>query len=152
LSHFLSQKLSTICELHSHLIGLVSFIMNLMNRMPVISIVFGVLLDAAGIIAYVATGSSQKTALIPCIFGMLIFVCGILATKPNFLKHAMHAGAVIALLGLLAGGGRFFSVLLKKGIEGHEAGLAATGSLALLCALYLACCVKSFIEARKARQ
>jgi hypothetical protein len=137
-----------LCAFFPYVAGM----MTVMSRMPAISIIFGILLDVAGIISFVSTGSSQKTALIPCIFGMLIFVCGIMATNPRFLKHAMHAGAVVALLGLVMGAGRFFMVLVKKGFAGHEAGLAATGSLALLCGLYLACCIKSFIEARQARQ
>jgi hypothetical protein len=125
-----------------------------MNRMPIISIVVGVLLDLVGIFAYVATGSTQKTALIPCIIGMLIFVAGVLATRPSFLKHAMHAAAVIALLGFLAGAGRFSSSLLSllKGGEAKWIALFSVGSMTVLCGFYLALCVRSFIEARRARE
>lgn len=122
-----------------------------MNRMPAISMVFGVLLDVAGVVAFVATGSEHKTALLPCVFGIVIFICGLVAMKPNLLKHAMHVAAVFALLGFLAGAGRSIVVLAASGFEGNGLKIASTGSLTILCGLYLACCVKSFIEARKAR-
>jgi len=124
--------------------------MNIFNRMPVISIIFGILLNIVGVVAYVFTDMQHKTALIPCVFGLLILVCGVIARTPAHLKHAMHAAAMIGLLGLVAGGGRFVMGLIK-GAQGKEAALAATGTMALLCGLYVFCCVKSFIAAKKAR-
>jgi hypothetical protein len=44
-----------------------------------------------GIAGFVLTGSTHKTALIPCIFGLLFLVCGLLARKDNLRKHVMHA-------------------------------------------------------------
>ncbi|NJK92934.1 MAG: hypothetical protein HC904_14610 [Blastochloris sp.] len=123
--------------------------MSVMNRMPMISIVTGILLDIAGIFSFVSTGSQYMTALIPCVFGILIFIAGVVATKAAWLKHAMHGAAVVALLGLLAGGGRMIQTLVTGTVTFDK--VVATGSLALICGAYLAFCVMAFIEARTAR-
>jgi Ca2+/Na+ antiporter len=113
-----------------------------------ISIIIGVLLDIVGVASFISTGSTHNAALIPCIIGMIIFVCGILATKQKFLKHAMHAGAVVALFGLIMGLAR----LIEAFGDASVLKLAPTLSLIILCGLYLGFCIKSFIEARQARQ
>lgn len=118
--------------------------------MALIAIVFGILLDVAGIVSYVGTGSEHKTALIPCAFGSLILVCGVLALKPNLLKHAMHAAAMVGLLGFVAA--LIPNVIkLAKGKEISTVALASTGSMAILCGFFVALCVKSFIDVRRAR-
>lgn len=112
-----------------------------------ISVIFGVLLDIVGVASFISTGSTHNTALIPCIFGMIIFICGILATKQKFLKHAMHVGAVVALLGFVMGLARFIQTFS----DATPIKLASTIALVVLCGLYLGFCIKSFIEARQAR-
>ncbi|MDX6765334.1 MAG: hypothetical protein SFU85_00935 [Candidatus Methylacidiphilales bacterium] len=123
-------------------------------NMPLIAIVFGILLDLAGTVSFFATGATHKTALIPCVFGMIILVCGIIARKEALLKHAMHVAAVFGVLGFLASAGRFVPSLIKQlnGGEPSPAALASTGSMALLCGVFTALCVKSFIDVRRARQ
>ena len=41
----------------------------------------------------------KKTALIPAAFGLALLLCGALALKESRKKHAMHAAAMVGLLG-----------------------------------------------------
>jgi hypothetical protein len=121
-----------------------------MLNMPLIAIVFGVLLDVLGLGTYVATGMEHPTALIPCVFGTLILVCGVVGRNEKYLKHALHGAAVFGLLGFLAPLGR----LVPKAAKGElEWNLAAWSMVVMmgLCGVFLALCVKSFIDVRRAR-
>ena len=91
--------------------------------MAKVTIVFGIILIGLGLVAYF--GSTPKsspqgevtqldgggaigrklpiTALIPAFFGAPLLVCGLIAMRENLLKHAMHAAAMIGLLGSLGG-------------------------------------------------
>jgi len=66
--------------------------------MSSVSLFFAFAYLALGIGGFVLTGSTHKTALIPCIFGVLFLVFGLLARKDNLRKHVMHAAVLIALL------------------------------------------------------
>lgn len=122
--------------------------------MPTISIVFGILLSALGLGAYVGTGSESVTALIPAFLGAPILLCGIIAGI--FSKARMHVMHVAALLGLL-GTVPLAMSLPKVGtlIAGTaELPFATTMQLAMgtISVVFLAFCVKSFIDARRARK
>ena len=54
-----------------------------------------------GVVGYVATDRQSATALIPAFLGLLLLAFGWLARNDAYRKHAMHAVAVFALLGLL---------------------------------------------------
>src|SRR5215467_9296051 len=64
-----------------------------------VTIGFGLVLAALGVGGYVATGRTSLTALIPLAFGLVLVVCGALARREALRKHAMHAAAVLGLLG-----------------------------------------------------
>lgn len=98
--------------------------------------------------------SEAKTALIAfLIFGILALVCGIIGLSTEKRKHAMHAAAVVGLLGTLI----FF-----MGAKGALGGLREADGIRLahlsmmwlgvVSAVFLALCVRSFIQARKNRQ
>jgi len=65
----------------------------------------GFLLTGMGIYFYLFPENEQSfTALIPSIIGLGLMIPGIIAiTVPHNKKHAMHAGAMFALIGLLGG-------------------------------------------------
>jgi hypothetical protein len=115
-----------------------------------ISIVMGVLLGLLGIIGAVVSnmhGGKMQTALIPLYFG-LIFIAlgGGSIAKPSLRKHLMHALAAVALVGALMAG-------IVAAVRWPPSIMARTSMLGmtLLCALTVFFCVRSFIEARKAR-
>ncbi|HEX8522931.1 MAG TPA: hypothetical protein VF669_11780 [Tepidisphaeraceae bacterium] len=118
------------------------------------AIVFGVLMVLLGIGAFVGTGSTHKTALIPAYFGAAILLCGVIATKPAARMHAMHGAAMVATIGVIGS-----IVMVAKGITSA----ARSGALArpvafwcqvimlILCAVFVAMCIKSFRDARRNR-
>ena len=123
--------------------------------MPTLAIVFGILLDAMGFGAYVATGAHSITALIPAFFGTIIFLCGLFSVfLPKIRMHLMHVAALAGLIGTLGGLGM---VLPKLGtlIDGTAPRPLATGmqiAMGIVCLAFLVLCVKSFIDARRARK
>ncbi len=90
------------------------------------------------------------TSAIPAFFGAaLLAIFGLVVYKPGLRKHAMHAGAVIGLLGAI--GGLYYPLThlpLNWGQAGTRAGILMT----VTCAVYVALAVNSFIEAKKARE
>lgn len=128
--------------------------------MPVVSVVFGFLLIALGVWGYwggvlglweplrlTPPEKLSATALIPALFGILLVGLGLLAFKESLLKHAMHLASMIGLLGLVAAAGRLIAVGTVKGVGG-----VSLLTMTLLCAIFVALCVHSFIQARRRRR
>lgn len=122
--------------------------------MPVYAMIFGGLLTALGAVAFfspdlIAGGNArQVSAASPAFIGIPIILTGLtVLLKPELRKHAMHAAAVLALLGTLGG---LVPVILRKFDTTQTAVLVGLG-MAALSAAFLGLCVKSFIDARKAR-
>jgi hypothetical protein len=100
-----------------------------------------------------ATGDKgpSVTALIPSFFGVLLLALGLVARDDNRRKQAMHIAAGVSLLGIL---GSLMSVRKWPQIltgQAVERPLAAWEQMLmfLICATFLALCVKSFKEARR---
>ncbi|MGH7174086.1 MAG: hypothetical protein ACRELG_27765 [Gemmataceae bacterium] len=132
--------------------------------MPVVSVVFGLLLIAVGVWGYwggvlglwqpLGLPSPDRlsgTALIPAAVGIPLVVCGLLAFKESRLKHAMHGAAMFGLLGFMAAGYRLIATLVRKSKVEGVSGVSQTGML-LLCGVFVALCINSFIQARRRRR
>jgi hypothetical protein len=120
--------------------------------MASVTIGFGLALMALGVGGYYGTGGTSPTALIPLGFGILLVVCGALARRPAWRKHAMHGAAVLALLGFL-GPMRVLPqmVALASGTPvAHRAAVVDQLAMMLLCGILLALCIRSFVMARRA--
>ncbi|MFO0823058.1 MAG: hypothetical protein U0792_08045 [Gemmataceae bacterium] len=144
--------------------------------MPTMAVLFGITLIALGACAYLDPerfGSGkpvlspegvqvvgqdnlplyEKPAqhapdLIPAGVGSVILLAGIASiVAANARKHAMHAGAMASLLGAWAGLSRFSS-----GTTTYEAAVVVGYSLVVISMLFLALCINSFVQARKARE
>jgi hypothetical protein len=117
--------------------------------------VIGILLTLLGVLTYVfwkqlGASHASVTALIPAFVGVPLMVLGwLVLLKPALRMHLMHAAVVLGLLGFLAALGGFGRAL-AKGLYG--ASMAATAIMAVLCGVYVALCVRSFIAARRARE
>ncbi len=120
-------------------------------NMPRITFVFAALMVVLGVGGYVVTGAESPTALIPAAFGAAFAICGLVATR--HLQHGMHAAAVFAVLGLL-GTARSLTRLpdLLAGSVDRPAAVTAQAIMAVLCVVFIVLCVRSFIEARRARE
>jgi hypothetical protein len=118
------------------------------------TIVFGVVLIAIGCNGYLNTDPEKAsiTALIPAFVGGLLVLLGALALKDSLRKHAMHGAAMVGLLGFLAAAGRLTQKLIAEGNLGVSSATIHVGLMALVCAVFVGLCVKSFIDARRRRQ
>src|SRR5688572_14449542 len=112
------------------------------------TIVFGLVLTALGLAGYLLTGGVSVTALIPAFFGIVLLVLGFLARAEAMRKHAMHAAAAVGLIGFI---GALMS-LLRAPFETRSA-LAnfSQMAMAVLTAVFVVLCIKSFRDARRAR-
>ncbi|MDP9038553.1 MAG: hypothetical protein M3O02_04655 [Acidobacteriota bacterium] len=123
--------------------------------MPKVTIVFGLMVVALGAWGYVATGSVHPTALIPSYFGLALLICGALANSQNPSRRAlwMHVAVTAGLLGFLATTPALVDfVRLQRGVEfPHPIAVEEKAAMSLLCLVFVAACVRSFIAARRLR-
>ena len=124
--------------------------------MAKVSIVFAVLLIALGLGSYFGTGSQHPTALIPTWFGLALGLFGLLAMSPDpgRRKLYMHINVTIGLLGFLGAAGRAltsYGHARSEGVEPDKIAIYAQLTMAGLLLIYVLMCVRSFIEARRAR-
>jgi uncharacterized protein YacL len=122
--------------------------------MPAIALTVGVMLILIGVGGYgyaASTGSASPTALIPAAIGLIIAALGGLATVERFRKHAMHAAVAVALLGFLGtvmGIPKAISLLQGAPVERPAAAVSQTLT-AIICLVFLAFGINSFIQARR---
>ncbi len=124
--------------------------------MAKVSILFAVLLIALGLVSYLGTGSQHPTALIPTWFGLALGIFGFLAISPSEARRKlfMHINVTIGLIGFLGAAWRAlqgYGRARSLGIEPDKIALGAQLAMAVLLLIYVAMCVKSFIEARRSR-
>lgn len=122
--------------------------------MPIVTIVYGLLLIGLGVGSYVVTDMVSVTALIPAFFGLPVLVCGILARDEAKLRHAMHGAATLGLFGFFGTGMSLLKIpdiLSGVALERPEA-VKAQIIMALLSLVFVALCIKSFVDVRRARR
>jgi hypothetical protein len=122
--------------------------------MAPVAVGFGILLTVVGVVGYVLTERVSTTALIPTWFGIALLVLGVLAYKDSLRKHAMHLAALVGLVGFLgsaAMGLPKLATLLSGGEVERPAAVLSQSLMAVCCAVFVGLCVKSFIDARRAR-
>jgi hypothetical protein len=119
-----------------------------------LALLFGGLLIALGLIGYFAPGAFgdydkvSTTSLIPAWIGIALAACGLITmAKPGARKHAMHLAALIGVIGFAGG----FMPLFRSGFNFQKASAVSGLLMSSLSLLFVALCVKSFIDARKAR-
>jgi hypothetical protein len=120
-----------------------------------LTIVFGILLILVGIAGFVSTGSAHPTALIPAGAGLLFILFGAMANTENPKKRMlwMHISVTIALLLFLGTIPADIDVIrLSRGtVFPHPIAVVEKAGMSLLCMLYVAFCIRSFILARRLR-
>jgi uncharacterized membrane protein len=119
--------------------------------MAKISIVFGIILIFLGLISYFGISTESITALIPTLLGIPVLILGFLALNEKYLKHSMHAVAVLMLLGFagtVSGLIKFFRMLGGEVFE-RQSAVTVQAIMAVLCLVFLIFAIKSFIDARR---
>ena len=121
--------------------------------MAKVSIVFGIILIILGLVSYFGISSESITALIPAFLGVPVLVLGIIALSEKYLKHSMHAAAVLMLLGFggtVGGLIKFLRMLAGESFE-RQSAITVQAIMAILCLVFLVLAIKSFIDARRGK-
>jgi len=111
----------------------------------------GVALILLGLIGYFATGARSLTALIPAFFGAALAALGRLSREGKRRKLVMHIAVIVGLLGF-AGSvpGVWKLIRMLGGAEiARPAAAVSQSIMAALTGVFVALCVKSFIDARR---
>ena len=117
--------------------------------MPTLSFVSGIILLITGISGYFGVEPHSPTALIPAAIGVILMIVGKLAFDETKLKNSMHIAAVKALLGLIGSLMRLIPTAISGKMTAACPFLLITF---IVCLIFLIFAVRSFIEARKARE
>ena len=115
--------------------------------MATTTIGFGFVLILLGLFGYFGTGMVSLTALIPAVFGALLAIFGAMARDEKRRKMAMHIAVTVGLVGFL---GDVSTLIARYSVEKPVA-IATQSIMAVLMAVYVGMCVKSFIDARRKR-
>ena len=119
-----------------------------MTAMASTTIVFGVLLTLIGVVGYALTRTSM-TALIPAFFGLGLVILGFLARSESIRKHAMHAAAVVALVGCV---GALIPLLRTPAGPRPAIAVFSQAAMVILTGVFVVLCIRSFRAARRARK
>lgn len=123
--------------------------------MAKLAIGFGVVLIIVGIASFILTGSTHPTSLIPVWFGIVLGICGVLANTADARRRMlwMHIAVTVGLLGFLFPGFMAIKewVAASGGPLAHPAAVQEQGVMSVLCLIFTALCVRSFIAARRSR-
>jgi len=118
--------------------------------MPATAIFCGAFLILIGIIGYVygaMDGRPSITALIPAFFGIVLAILGAIAnSKPNLRKHLMHGALLVALIGFIV---PIVRILSRISTISLSPAVISQMAMALICLIFLALGIKSFIDARR---
>ena len=106
-----------------------------------------------GLAGYFGSGAASPTALIPAVFGALLLALGALARNPNRRKLAMHVAVVVGLLGFAGSVPGLLKLpdLLGGDAVERPAAVIAQSIMAVLMGIFVALCIKSFVDARRTR-
>lgn len=121
--------------------------------MPTITVCIGVALIILGLAARILSDSPSITVMIPSFLGAALLLCGILAFRSTWRRHAMHAGAALALLGVVGSAGALpqLPALLGGDEVQRPLAVAARSLTFALCTTLLVLAIRSFVAARRAR-
>jgi hypothetical protein len=118
-----------------------------------LTIGFGALLIVLGAVGYLATHFIHS--IIPGVFGLILLLCGVLANTENTKRRMlwMHVAVTVGLLGFLGtvtSLPRVAQLAAGKTIV-NPIGAEDQAATCLICLVFVALCVRSFIAARRAR-
>lgn len=123
--------------------------------MAKLTIWFGLLIAVVSSGFWIGMGRVETAALHPAGIGVLLILCGFLATTENAKKRMlwMHIAVTLGLIGFLTTGIRAVIELAKgTAMSINPTGFEERVVIALICLIYVALCVRSFIAARRARK
>jgi hypothetical protein len=122
--------------------------------MAKLTMAFGVVLIVVSLGFWLALGRAEMAALHPAGIGVLLLICGALANTENPKKRMlwMHIAVTLGLIGFLTTGIRAVIELVKgTAFTVNPLGFDERALVAVICGVFVAMCVRSFIAARRGR-
>jgi hypothetical protein len=123
--------------------------------MAKVTILFGLILIVLGVFGFVSTGSHAPTALIPAYVGIVLGILGALAMTDNPKRRMliMHIAVTLGLLGFLGTAKSIYDYIrMQQGMSfPHPVAVEEKAGMSVILLFYVLLCVRSFIQARKAR-
>ena len=120
-----------------------------------LTILFGIVLILLGLLSYMETGRHFPTSLIPTAFGIVLIVCGVLGRTADIKRRAvvMHVAVTVGLIGFLVTAKAIVNYIqMKQGMQfKYPVAVDEKAAMSILLLVYVALCVRSFIQARRAR-
>lgn len=116
------------------------------------TIITGVILTIMGVGGYFGTGTSSITAMIPAFFGVPIAILGVVSNNEKYRMHAMHFAVLLGLIGFLGGAVMGIKGLATGKFDERPTAVILQLAMGVVCLVFVVLCVKSFIDARKARE
>lgn len=125
--------------------------------MAKVTIIFAVLLIVLGLVSFFGTGSIHYTALIPTWFGLALGIGGALAISPSATRRKifMHINVTIGALGCIGAfveAVRGYGAARSAGVDPDMIAFSAKLAMGMILLTYTILCIRSFIEARRARE
>jgi FtsH-binding integral membrane protein len=116
---------------------------------------FGFALVVLGLGGFLLTwalrGTIAPTAMIPAAFGLALVLLGLMANREKLRMHAMHGAVLVGLVGFIVP-----AVMVIRGILAETISYWLAPGLqicmSLICFVFVVFCVRSFIDARRARK
>jgi hypothetical protein len=117
------------------------------------TILCGIVLIVLGMVSYVGTGAASLTALIPAMFGAVFGLLGWIALNERYRKHALHLAAALGVVGFLGTTPGLIGLMdLISGTEvDRPTAVVSQAVMGILMAVFVGLCLRSFIDARRAR-
>jgi hypothetical protein len=102
---------------------------------------------------WLAMGRAEMAALHPGGVGVVLLVCGLLANTEDSKKRMlwMHIAVTVGLIGFLITAVRAVLTLVKGTMAVEPYAFAERVTVAAICGVFVALCVRSFIAARRSR-
>jgi hypothetical protein len=123
--------------------------------MAKLTMFFGVLLIVISVGFWMATGRTEMATLHPAGVGLILLVSGSLANSEDAKKRMlwMHIAVTFGLIGFLITGIRAVVTAVhgSAAIAADPLAFDERAVVALVCLVFVALCVRSFIAARRAR-
>lgn len=118
-----------------------------MQNMPLKGMITGSTLILLGLIGYFGGGRTSLTALIPSLFGLLIFLSSLFAQKPKYLKLGSSLASSLGLLGFLVPLRRLLPQISQGEFELGFAPIAMILMVAI-CGVFTFSCIRAFRAVR----
>lgn len=117
------------------------------------TMIVGVVLVLVSVGFWFSMGRAEMAALHPAGLGVLLLIAGALANSENARRRMlwMHIAVTLGLIGLLITGIRVVLEMVHGTTRLHPLAFDERALVAVICLVFVALCVRSFIAARRTR-